>query len=211
MRWIGFMVVGLVVGCGGKGDDAKNAIAAVGAAASGEIQERVEDAEAFRKERIARGDTVAMPYTDLKAYLPESVADLEPSGNPTGQSQSMAGFSMSQTERRWVGAEGANGRPAVKVSLIDFGGTQQGYAMLAAPLMMGFSREDDHQKVGSVKMDLPHTGGWIEFQKESKDVKFTAVTRYRYVITVEADGFGEDKTELARSLAESVAKKLGDK
>ncbi|MCC7134073.1 MAG: hypothetical protein IT352_15555 [Gemmatimonadales bacterium] len=213
MRWIGIAMAGLLVGCGSKGDDAKNAIAAVGAVASGDVQDRVEEAEKFRQDRIARGDTVAMAYSDLQKYLPESVAGLEPDGDPSGQSQSMAGFSMSQTERRWVGPEGPEGssRPEVKVSIVDFGGSQQGYAMLAAPLLMGFSREDDQEKVGSVKMDLAHTGGWLELRKDTKNVAFTAVTRYRFVIKVEAEGFGEDKSDLARSVAEDVARKLSDK
>lgn len=212
MRWIGLAVAGLLVGCGSKGDDAKNAIAAVGAVASGDVQDRVDEAEKFRQDRISRGDTVAMAYSDLQKYLPESVAGLEPDGDPSGQSQSAAGFSMSQAERRWIGPEATDGaRREVKVSIVDFGGSQQGYAMLAAPLLMGFSREDDQEKVGSVKMDLAHTGGWLELRKDTKNVAFTAVTRYRFVIKVEAEGFGEDKSDLARSLAEDVARKLADK
>lgn len=211
MRWIGFAMAGLLLGCGSRADDAKNAIEAVGAVASGEMQDRVDEAEKFRQDRIARGDTVAMSYTDLQAYLPEEVTGLEPSGGPSGQSQAAAGFSMSQTERRWVGPEGANGQPEVKVSIIDFGGSQQGYAMLAAPLLMGFSREDDQEKVGSVKMDLAHTAGWLELRKDTRNVAFTAVTRYRFVIKVEVEGFGEDKSDLARSVAEGVARKLSDK
>lgn len=201
-----------LVGCGGRGDDTRNALAAVQAVASGRVQDAVEDAEQFRKDRIAKGDTVAMSYKDLQGFLPEKVDGLNAQGDPTGQSQAMAGFSMSQAEQTWVGEARADGStPEVEVTIVDFGGTQQGYAMLAAPVMMGFSREDDQQRMGTVKIDLPHTAGWEEFQKASKDTRFTAVARYRYLITVETRQFGEDKSDLARSIAEGIAEKFADK
>lgn len=57
MRWIGFAMAGALLGCGSKADDAKNAIEAVGAVASGEVQDRVDEAEKFRQDRIARAAT----------------------------------------------------------------------------------------------------------------------------------------------------------
>jgi hypothetical protein len=211
MRWMGWLTLSVLVGCGGKSDDVKNAMAAAGAVAGGQLQETVEDAEKFRQDRIARGDTVAMSYEELKAYLPESVDGLEAEGDPKGESQAMPGFSMSTTRRTWKGPGKDGGQAEVEVTITDFGGTAQAYGLVAAPMFMGFSREDDSQKVGSVKMDLAHTGGWQELDKKNGDAKFAAVTRYRYMITAEADGFGEDKTDLLRSVVEDVAKKLKDK
>ena len=95
--------------------------------------------------------------------------------------------------------------------IVDFGGTQQAYAMMAAPLLMGFSQEDDHRKVGSLQLDVAHTAGWQEYDKDSKDAKITAVTRYRYVITVEARNQPEDRTAMVKRLAESVAKNFEGK
>lgn len=206
------LALALAAGCGGgKADDAKNVAAAVGAAASGQVQEAVDNAEKFRQERIARGDTVAMEYAALQGYLPERIEGLEPTGGPKGQRQAMAGFSMAQAERTWAAAGQEGVTPEVSVAIVDFGGTQQGYAMLAAPLFMGFSREDDHEKVGSVKVDLANSGAWEEFDKDNKNAKFTVVTQYRYVITVQARGFGEDKSALAKSVALDVAAKFKGK
>jgi hypothetical protein len=198
--------------CGKKADDVKNAISAVQAVASGKVEEGLKDAEKLQQERVAKGDTLAMPYADLKNFLPTDVSGYTASGSPEGSSQNMAGFSMSQTRQRWTGPAGADGStPEVEVSLVDLGGTQQGYAMMAAPLMMGFSQEDDHHKAGSVKVDLPYTAGWEEFNKDSKDAKFTAVTRYRYMITVEARNQTEDQSKMVRSIAEEIAKKFEGK
>lgn len=69
----------------------------------------------------------------------------------------------------------------------------------------------DAQKVGSVKMDVPYTGGWGEFDKESKDAKITAITRYRYVITVEARNHADDQSAMVMRLAESIATKFDGK
>jgi hypothetical protein len=40
--------------------------------------------------------------------------------------------------------------------------------------------------VAALTMDTPYTWGSEEYNKDSKDAKVTAITRYRYVITVEA-------------------------
>ena len=204
----------IVVGCGQKADDTKNALNAVAAAAgaSDEIEAGMQEAEQFQKERVAKGDTVAMPYAELQKFLPASVDGYTPREEPSGQSQAMPGFSMSQAEQTWVAEAGADGNtPEVQITLIDFGGTQQGYAMMAAPLMMNFSQEDAHRRIGSVKIDVPHSAGWEEFDKDTKSTKLTAITRYRYVITVEARDRGEDQSAMAKALAEAIAKKFEGK
>jgi hypothetical protein len=201
-------------GCGKKADDAQNAVSAVVAAAgaSGKMEAGLKDAERFQQERVAKGDTLAMPYAELQKFLPESIDGYTARGAPSGSSQAMAGFSMSQTEQTWVAEPGADGAtPEIKVSLVDFGGTQQGYAMMAAPLMMGFSQEDDRRRMGSTKVDVPHTGAWEEFNKENKDAKITAVARYRFVISVEARNKGEDQSAKVKGLAEEIARKFDGK
>ncbi len=201
-----------LAGCGQKADDVKNAMSAVQAVASGKVEEGIKEAEKFQQERVAKGDTLAMPYAELQKLLPTEVSGYTASEAPDGSSQSMGGFSMSQTRQRWTGTAGADGStPEVEVTLVDFGGTQQGYAMMAGPLMMGFSQEDAHHKAGSVKVDIPHTAGWEEFNKDTKNAKFTAMTRYRYMITVEARNQGDDQSKMVRAMAEDIAKKFDGK
>ncbi len=203
-----------VVGCGKKADEAQNAMSAVAAAAGAapKLEEGMKEAEQFQKDRVAKGDTVAMSYTEIQKFLPASVDGYTARGTPKGSQQAMGGFSMSQAEQTWVKDPAAQGStPEIQVTVIDFGGTQQGYAMMAAPMMMGFSQEDDRRKVGSVKMDVPYTGGWGEFDKESKDAKITAITRYRYVITIEARNNADDQSAMVKRLAETIATKFDGK
>lgn len=204
----------MVVGCGKKADETQNALNAVAqvAGASGRLEKGAKEAEQFQKDRVARGDTVAMPYADLQKFLPSSINGYTAKEAPAGSSQSVTGFSMSQAEQTWVGTVGPDGTtPEIQITVVDFGGTQQGYAMMAAPLMMGFSQEDAHRRVGSTKVDVPYTGGWEEFDKDSKNAKITAITRYRFVITVEARNKGEDQSAMVKSLAEEIAKKFDGK
>ncbi len=204
----------LVVGCGKKADEAQDAVSAMAAAAAAapKLEEGMKEAEQFQKDRVAKGDTVAMAYTEIQKFLPESIDGFTAQGEPGGSQQAMGGFSMSQAEQTWVKDPNAQGlTPEIEVTVIDFGGTQQGYAMMAAPMLMGFSQEDARRRVGSVKMGVAHTGGWEKFDKESKNAKITAITRYRYVITVEARNSAEDQSALVKRVAEAVARKFEGK
>jgi hypothetical protein len=205
-------VAWLAAGCGQSGTDAKNALNAVQAVTSGQVEEGLKDAEKFHQERVAKGDTLAMPYAELQKFLPTEVAGYQPAEEPSGSSQNMPGFSMSQAKQSWQAAAGGDGSvPQVEITLVDLGGSQQGYAMMAAPMMMGFSQEDANHRAGGIKMDVPHTGGWEEFDKRTKNAKVTAVTRYRYMITVEARDHAEDQSQMVRELAEKISKQFDGK
>ncbi len=202
------------VGCGKKADDVQNAANAIAAAATAapRIEAGMKEAEQFQKERVAKGDTLAMAYGALQKFLPASVDGYAAKEAPGGSQQAMGAFSMSEAEQTWVKPAGAGGNtPEIKVSITDFGGTQQGYTMLAAPMLMGFSQEDAHRRVGSIKVDVPHAGAWEEFDKDNKSAKITAVARYRYLIAVESRNSGEDQSAAVKRLAEEIARKFDGK
>jgi len=210
------MFAGLVVAaCGDKAKEAGNAVSALGQAANAatSIQQSQEEAEKFYQERREKGDTVAVPYSELQKALPPSPNGHAPSGEPSGSSQNMGGFSMSQVEQDYSApASAAEGNaPSIHITIVDFGGTQAGYGMLAAPMMMAYSQEDAHSRTRTIKMDVPFTWGSEEYNKDSKTAKVTALTRYRYVITVEARNQADDQTAMAKSLAEEIAKKFEGK
>lgn len=213
---LALVVVVAAVGCGGK-DDEPSALDAIGAAAkvaaaAPKMEAAMASADELRQERVAKGDTIAMPYAQLHEFQPTEIDGYTREGDPSGSQQAMPGFSMSQSEQRWVGAAGGDGvTPEVMVTLTDFGGTELGYAMMAAPMLMGFSREDDRQRVGSTAIDVPQASGWEEYDKQTRDAKVTAVARYRYVITVEARNQTEDQTEMVRRLATEIARKFEGK
>lgn len=204
----------LFTGCGEKVQEAQNAAnamaAVAGAATTMEASQK--EAEDFQAERRSKGDTVAMGYQELQKFLPSAPDGYAADGEPGGSSQSMTGFSMSQAEQRFNKPAGADGNtPSIQVTIVDFGGTQTAYSMMALPMMMNLSQEDGHHRMRTLKMDAPHTWGSEEFNKDSKDAKVTAVARYRYLITVEARGQGGDESEAMKRIAEEIAKKFEGK
>lgn len=210
------VVAGLMLAaCGDKAREAGNAVSALGqtANAATAIQQSQEEAEKFYQERREKGDTLAVPYTELQKALPTSPNGYAPSGEASGSSQSMGAFSMSQVEQNYSAPGGAaeGNAPSINITIVDFGGTQAGYGMLAAPMMMAYSQEDAHSRTRTIKIDVPYTWGSEEYNKDSKTAKVTALTRYRYVITVEARNQPDDQTAMAKSLAEEIARKFEGK
>jgi hypothetical protein len=216
-RRVLILVLGLgLAGCGAgeKARELKNATNAVTAAAEAgnTLVNAQNEAEKFYAERKAKGDTIAIPYADLQKFIPAPPSDYTPLEAPGGSSQTMGAWSMSQTEQTFSKAPGPDGTaPTIKVTIVDFGGTQAAYGMMAAPLMMNLSQEDAHHKMQTLKLSTPYTWGSEDFNKDDKSSTVTLVTRYRYVVTVEARNQGQDNTAMARALAEDIAKKFDGK
>jgi len=204
----------LLIGCGEKAQEMKNAanLAEQMAAAGGKIQETQNEAETFYKQRQEKGDTISMPYAELQKLLPSAPSGYSATEEPGGSSQSMAGFSMSQAEQTFTKPAGADGNaPSIQVTLLDFGGTQSAYSMMALPMMMNLSQEDAHHRLRTLKMDTPYTWGSEEYNKDTRETKVTAITRYRYVVTIEARNQAEDQSAMLKSLAEDIARKFEGK
>jgi hypothetical protein len=201
-----------LAGCGDKAKPADNPLSAIAqvANAATSMTNAQQEAEKFAKERQEKGDTIALPYTELQKFLPPAPDGYTANGEPGGSSQSMGAFSMSQAEQKYTVGTDGNG-PAIQVTIIDFGGTQAGYGMLAAPMMMRYSMEDAHSRIKSLTMGVPYTWGSEEFNKDDKTAKVSAITRYRYVITVEGRNQSEDNSSAFKRMAEEIAKKFDGK
>ncbi len=204
----------LLAGCGEKAQEARNAANALEAVANlatnaGDAQQ---EAEKFYADRKARGDTVAMPYAELQKMLPAAPSGYTASEEPGGSSQSMGGWSMSQAEQTFSAPAAADGTtPTIKVTLMDMGGTQAAYGMMALPMMMNFSQEDAQRRFNTIKLGPEHTWASEEFNKNTKEVKVSAVTRYRYLVTVEARNHGGDETAMVKRLTEELVKQFEGK
>lgn len=213
-RMMGLLVCASLAGCGEKAQEIKNATSAMQALADAgsKMGDTQKEAEKFYNDRKAKGDTVAVPYAELQKLLPAAPSDYKAAEEPSGSSQSMGGFSMSQAEQTFTKPAAADGSvPTIKVGIVDFGGTQAAYGMMALPLMMNMSSEDAHHRMQTLKMDLPYTWGSEEYNKDDKSSTVTLVTRYRYVITVEARNQGEDMSAMAKAMAQEIAKQFEGK
>jgi hypothetical protein len=163
--------------------------------------------EQFRRERTARGDTMAMPYAELQRFLPSAPDGYEADGEPSGAQQNMAGFSLSEAEQSFVAPARADGTtPRIDVKLTDIGSSEVAYSMFAMPLMLNMSMEDDERRMRTLPLGGEHTYASEEYRKDSHDVTVTAVTRYRYVVNVEASGQDGDRTDEIRALVERIVR-----
>lgn len=202
--------------CGDKTKEDLNTLSAAGqavaAVASGSLETATNDAAKFQADRRARGDTVAMPYTELQKMLPASISGYTKSEEPSGSSQSMGAFSMSEAEQHYTGTPDADGNaPTIEVKIVDFGGTEGAYGMFALPMMMNIQREDAHSRMRTLKLGPEHTWASEEFDKDSKDSELTAITRYRYAITITARNQHDDQSEMVKKLAEQVVREFANK
>jgi len=209
------VVAGLaLIGCGENAEEARNAMDAAQelARAAPGIAEGQDEAERFYQERREQGDTVAMGYAELQTFLPSPPSGYELAGEPEGFSQSMGSFSISQAEQTYTKPADADGNaPSLQVTLVDFGGSEVGYGMMALPMMMNISQDDAHQRMRTLTMDTPYTWASEEYDKDSKDAKVTAVTRYRYLITAEASNQTEDQSQWLKDLVEDIARTFAGK
>jgi hypothetical protein len=193
---------------------AASALDAIGqlAKAGAKMGSAATDAAKFQAERRARGDTVAMTYTALQAFLPDAPSGYKKAEEPGGSSQTVGALSMTEAEQQYVGPADANGTaPTLHVKLVDFGGTEGAYAMFAMPMMMTIKQEDAHHRMGTFSLGPQDTWASEELNKDTKDFWVTAITRYRYVITVRAEGQSRDESAMVRAMAVQLVKRFEGK
>lgn len=179
-----------------------NAVAAAGKATSSmnEVMQEAADKNAARRER---GDTLAVPYKQLQAYLPTSISGYEKAGDPQGQTMNMTGMSYStcSQEYRAGGAESDNPK-TVKVTIVDYNGAAAMYAGATAALGAGFSMEDEQQRMQGVDLGVKGVRAMETYQKQDHRASLTAGVSDRFFVTVEAEQ--QDDTELVKRVAQSL-------
>src|SRR5512133_2816291 len=146
----------LLVGCGEKFQEAQKAAEGLKAIAEAgnQMEKNNNEAETFMKERRAKGDTVSMTIDQIKAFLPTQIAGYKPKEEPSVSHADMGEFNYTTAEQTWVSTSGDTNNPAqIKVSVIDWGGTEGGYAMYALPLALKINSEDAHQRTATIKLD----------------------------------------------------------
>jgi hypothetical protein len=204
----------LIAACGNEAKQAAESVSAAASvvSASGKMADAVDEAKRFQDERRQKGDTMPMEYKLLQGMLPPAPDGYTADGGPEGSSTAMAGFAMSEAKQRYVGKARSDGtKPRMEVSIVDFGGSEMGYSMLAMPMMMNISREDDRERMRTVKLGPEHTWASEQYDKQSHEAKLTAVTRYRYVLTVTASEQTGDESAAVTKLTEQLARKFEGK
>jgi hypothetical protein len=161
-------------------------------------QKVTEDKWAARK---AKGDTMAMPYVDLQAYLPD-ITGYTKNGGPKGSQMNMPGMgSLSTAEQEY-----ANGDKKITVSIVDYNSAYQAFVGATAVFKMGLSMEDDDKKQGPVDLGVKDVVAYETTYKKNQQGDLALIAGDRFLIEIRSQGSND--AQLLTSTASGM--KLGD-
>lgn len=164
------------------------------------LQDNMEAASKRLEERRAKGDTLAMPYKELQAYLPE-VSGFDKDGEPSGSSTGMMGVSLSVCEQKFK-----KGNSQISVTLTDYNAGYAAFMGVTAMMKAGFSSEDESQRTGAVKLDIEGVSAYETVQKQDKTASLLLAIADRFF--VEIKGNNMDNSDALVEIAKAM--KLSD-
>ena len=150
------------------------------------------------QERKAKGDTLALPYKDLEAYLPE-ISGYSRDGGAKGSQ--MSGFGIggwSEAEQAYV-----NGDKKVSIKIFDYNSSQQAFMGMTAMFSMGFSSEDDTKKQSPADLGVKGVAAYETIYKTVKKSEMVLVAGDRFIINIESNGQGDE--DFIKSVAKSIS------
>jgi len=147
------------------------------------IEEKTKNATSRWEERKAKGDTIAIPYKDLQAYLP-AIGGYEMPEGPKGSQMNTPGLgNWSQTEQQYT-----SGEKRVGVSIMDYNGAEQTFMGLTAMYGMGMSMEDDDKKMGPADLGIKGVSAYETIYKKDKRAELSLVVGDRFIINMSSNG-----------------------
>ena len=160
------------------------------------IKEGTEIANDRRAERVKRGDTMAMPYKDLQAYLPDVNGYIK-KGGPSGSQSSLPMGSFSQAEQKYT-----SGDNTVTISMVDYNSAHQAFMGLTAIYGMGFSFEDDNKKQAPVDFGKEGIAAYETIYKDGRRGELIMIIADRFIVTIKAKG--EASEDFLKSIANDM-------
>jgi hypothetical protein len=184
--FIGSLAIAVfALACGGDRNKKMGAVEAVSAVRdySAKVADQTKTSTSKWQERKAKGDTLAMAYTDLQTFLPD-ISGYNKNGGPTGSQMSMAGMgSWSQTEQEYQ-----NGDKRLKVAIMDYNSAYQIFVGATTMFKMGYSMEDDSKKQGSVDLGLKDVTAFQTIYKKDPRGELALIVGDRFLIQIESQG-----------------------
>jgi hypothetical protein len=209
MKKNGFLIVAgitLLVSCGSneiEEKDDKLSVTEVKAVAENANKE-IEKAKDRNAERRTKGDTVAMHYKDLQAYLPE-IASYAKSGGPKGNMVNMPGAgSWSEVQQKYN-----NGDKKITVKIVDYNGSEAGFSGIKGLYQMGGASEDDEKKSGSIDLGIKDVAAFETVYKQKPRARLTLIITDRFMVNIESTGSNDMDmlTPIAKHIASGLAEK----
>jgi hypothetical protein len=164
---------------------------------SDKVNQQVNTSTGKWEERKAKGDTLAMPYADLEAFLPD-ISGYTKEGGPKGNQMNIPGMgSWSQAEQEYK-----NGDKQIKVTIVDYNAAFQAFSAATAMFKLGYSMEDDSKKQGSLDLGIKDVAAYQTIYKEDPRGEVALIAGDRFLIQIQSKGSNDP--ELLSSAAKSI-------
>lgn len=173
----------MLTACGGEVQEAAEGLSNLQkiAESADEMQKSADIAQKRMGERRAKGDTLAMPYEQLGAYLVDvSGMTAEP---VSGESVSTVMGSWSHAKRTYT-----SGGKSFNVELSDYNGATGGYAAATAIFALNMSSDSPEKKTGTFQTGDPMINGYAEYYKKEQRSSVTWGIGSRFLLVINADG-----------------------
>jgi hypothetical protein len=147
------------------------------------------------EEKMQSGDTVAMPYTVLKSYLPSTISGYK-EVEVTGKEVNDYGMSWSDTKKKYT-----QGSQTVFITLSDYNGAYGLYA--GASMVIGLPNVSNEEETSeSFILNDGDIKGRQSFNNKSKEAVVILAIGERFLLNLEA----QDQSSAAhlRAIAESL-------
>ena len=164
---------------------------------SDQLEQTLARAEQKGAERAARGDTLSLPYQELRKYLPEEIAGFVREGSPKGESVDMGGVSFSTCEQVY-----RKGNQRLQVQLVDYNGADALYAGATVMMTAGFSQENDEQLMRGCDLGIPNVRGYETLQKKEGLASVALGVGDRFFLSLELDQ--QHSTDAVRTVAKAI-------
>lgn len=162
------------------------------------IVEETKKTDERSTERRKKGDTLAMPYKDLQAYIPE-VSGYSSDEGPKGSQTNTPGLgSWSQTEQRFKNGDDKS----LSVSIMDYNAAHQAFVGLTSLYGLGMSFEDDDKRQAGIDLGIKDVKAYETIYKKDKRAELVLVVGGRFIVDLKSEG--EENEEFLRSVAKNM-------
>jgi hypothetical protein len=152
------------------------------------IVEETKKSEERSTERRKRGDTLAIPYKELQAFLPQVNGYTSEEGPKGSQTNTPGLGSWSQTEQRFKSGDDKS----LSISIMDYNAAHQAFVGLTAMYGMGMSFEDDDKRQAGIDLGIKDVKAYETVYKKDKRQELVLVVADRFIVDMKSQGESDE-------------------
>lgn len=198
------LITGLfTVSCGEKFNELKQAAEVLQKAPeiADNMQKDAARAEQRLAERRAKGDTLAMHFSELMKYLPTSIEGYT-AEEPNGSTTNMGEYSVTNVYAGFYKENADGGYSYIRIQLYDYNQGYAGFAFVTMWTSMGMSIESTDGWQKTFDTGIEDVFAYEDYRKDGKRTELFYAIGYRFYLTISVENV--EGTEFARSIAKKI-------